>query len=75
MQAIPLATTLQIWGAVKIFFTIGLLVYLIFAFVIVRQVQIMTETVKLSFEFPIKILALIHLFFALSILIYALIVL
>lgn len=60
-----------VWIIVKIFFIIGLSVYSIFALVIVRQVQIMSTTVKLSFELPIKVLAVIHLIFALSLLVFA----
>jgi hypothetical protein len=64
-----------IWGIVKIFFVVGLAVYLIFALVIVQQVRIMSDTVKLSFELPIKILSIIHLLFALGLLIFALVIL
>ncbi len=65
----------SIWFIVKIFFIVGLSVYFIFALVIVRQVEIMTQTVKLEFELPIKILGILHLLFALVLLIFALIVL
>lgn len=65
----------SIWFVVKIFFVIGLLVYFIFSLVIVRQIEIMTQTVKLEFELPIKILGILHLIFALVLLIFALIVL
>ncbi len=64
-----------IWGIVKIFFIVGLGVYLIFALVIVQQVRIMSDTVKLSFELPIKFLSVIHLIFALALLIFALVTL
>ena len=64
-----------LWAIVKIFFIIGLAIYLIFALVVIRQSQIMTDTVKLQFETPIKILALIHFLFALGIFIFALIIL
>jgi len=65
----------SVWTLVKIFVIIGLSVYTIFALVVVRQIQIMTETVKLNFELPIKILGIIHLFFALGVLIFSIIVL
>ncbi len=71
MQVIPVTTS--IWFVLKIFFIIGLSVYFIFALVIVRQVQIMIETVKLSFEIPIKILSVIHLILAVSLLLFAII--
>lgn len=64
-----------VWGIVKIFFMIGLAVYLIFALVVVQQVKIMSNTIKLSFEFPIKILSIIHLLAALVLFIFALVTL
>ena len=64
-----------IWSVVKIFFIVGLSVYLIFALVVVQQVRIMSETVKLSFELPIKILSVIHLLFALVLLVFAIVAL
>ncbi len=60
-----------VWTIVKIFFLVGLSVYLIFAFVIIRQTQIMTNTIKLQFEWIIKILAVIHFLLALGILVFA----
>lgn len=64
-----------IWLILKIFFIVGLSVYAIFALVVIRQVQIMTGTVKLPFELPVKLLALIHFIFAIAILALAFIVL
>ncbi|OGM24615.1 hypothetical protein A2962_01535 [Candidatus Woesebacteria bacterium RIFCSPLOWO2_01_FULL_39_61] len=37
-----------------------LFIYLVFAVVVVRQVKLMTETLKVGFETPIKTLALVH---------------
>ena len=78
MQVIP-PSTLQalptVWVVVKIFFIVGLSVYLIFALVVVQQVKIMSNTVKLNFELPIKILSVVHLLFALFLLVFALITL
>lgn len=61
----------SIWIVVKIFVIVGLFVYLIFALVIVRQIQIMSDTVKLEFDTSVKILALVHLVFALGLLLFA----
>ncbi|CAN5345894.1 hypothetical protein BH10PAT1_BH10PAT1_7370 [soil metagenome] len=67
--------TNPLWEVVKLFFVIGISVYLIFALVVVKQIQIMSQTVRLGFELPIKILGVIHLLFALGLLIFAIIVL
>jgi Family of unknown function (DUF5657) len=64
-----------IWLILKVFFIIGLSVYSIFAFVVIRQTQIMTSTVKLQFEGIIKLIALIHFVFAICLLIVAIFVL
>lgn len=61
--------TNPIFIILKLFVIVGLGVYLIFAFVIIRQTQIMANTVKLPFEIFIKLLALLHFIFAISILV------
>lgn len=53
----------------------SLFMYLIFAFVITKQVNKMTETLKLGFELPIKIFALLHLIFSLGILLLGFVIL
>ncbi|GEM_PF-867670 len=51
----------EIWVAVRYMFLLGLALYLVFALVIVRQVGLMTKTLSVGFEFPIKLLAYLHL--------------
>jgi len=74
METIPLLG-ISIWFIAKIFVLIGLLLYLAFALVVLRQVQLMIETVEVGFETPIKFLAYVHLAFAVLVLILALIIL
>jgi len=38
--------TINIWGVGKFFVLVGLFVYVIFAFIVVRQVKLMTEVVS-----------------------------
>lgn len=57
---------LDVWFIVKIFFLVGILVYVVFAAVVVRQVHLMTETLEVGFETPIRILAWLHLGVALG---------
>ena len=75
MQALPIAIPLTVWFVVKIFFIIGLLVYNVFAIVVLKQANTMTETINMGFDLPIKLLAILHLIFAICILIFAIIVL
>lgn len=70
MDTIPLIG-ISIWLIVKVFFLIALVIYLIFALVVIKQVNIMTDTLDLNFEVPVKILALAHFFFALAVLVIA----
>jgi len=74
MEVIP-TIGISVWLFVKIFFIVGLVVYTIFSFVVLRQGKIMTDTVKVGFELPIKIISIIHLLFALSVLLFTIIIL
>lgn len=51
----------EIWIVVRYMFLMGLALYLLFALVIVRQVGLMTKTLSVGFELPIKFLAYLHL--------------
>ncbi len=64
-----------IWAVIKILVLVALGIYIIFAFVITRQVKIMTSTLTLGSEFFAKFLAFIHLLFAVLVFITALAVL
>lgn len=72
MQPLPV---INIWPIVKIFVLFGLSLYLIFALVVIRQVQLMTKTIKMNFEAPVKLLAIIHFLFAVAVFLFALIIL
>lgn len=55
---------ISIWPLIKIAVLILLGLYIVFALVIVKQVKIMTDTLQLGFELPVKILSYMHLAFA-----------
>ncbi len=63
---------LDLWFIVKLLFLFALSIYLIFAMVVVRQVYLMTETVKVGFEFPVRIIAWTFLFSAILVFLIAL---
>lgn len=48
------------WLIVKTMFMIGMGLYLVFGLVIIRQVGHMTKTLRVGFETPLRIFALIH---------------
>ncbi len=70
-----LAADLSFWPILKIMFMIGLLVYIAFAVVMVRQVSLMTKTLELGNENFIKYMSIGHLVFAIGIFLLALIIL
>lgn len=55
----------------KWMFLIGFSVYILFAIVVIRQITIMIRTVRTGFELPITFLGYTHLFFAVSLWIFA----
>jgi hypothetical protein len=65
----------QVWTIVKIFVSLGLFVYVAFAFVIIRQVDLMTKAINFSLDGVLKILAAIHMVGAILLLLIALVVL
>lgn len=66
---------ISVWPIVKIAVVIALGLYIVFAIVVVRQVQLMTDTLEVGFEGPLRFLAIMHLLFAVAVLIFALIIL
>ncbi|KKT32575.1 MAG: hypothetical protein UW21_C0021G0005 [Candidatus Woesebacteria bacterium GW2011_GWB1_44_11b] len=65
----------QLWELARYPALFALALYIIFALVVVRQIQLMTETLEVGFEMPIKLLGFFHLLFAVGIFVLALIVL
>lgn len=68
-------TSLSVWFLVKILFLFALLIYLIFAAVVVRQVYLMTSTLRIGFEVETRIIAWVHLFLAVAVFVFAFLVL
>lgn len=60
---------------VKVMVIVGLGIYNVFAFIIVRQVTHMIATLKVGFETPIRIFSYLHLLAALGLLIFAITIL
>ena len=66
---------ISVWLVAKIMLSIALFLYVIFAGVVVRQVQLMTDTVEVGFEGPIKLIANVHLVLSIGVFVLALILL
>ena len=72
LQAI---VNIDVWIVVKIFILIALGLYIIFGFIMVREVDLMNRTLKGVFNLPIKIIAWLHLIFAIGVFTLALVIL
>ncbi|KKR11249.1 MAG: hypothetical protein UT39_C0009G0009 [Candidatus Woesebacteria bacterium GW2011_GWA1_39_21] len=57
----------------KIASVVLLALYFVYAFIIVRQVNLMTQTIDVAFKKPLKVFAALHLIYALLVLLYAII--
>ena len=72
MNALLTANVLFI---VKLLFLFAIVIYSIFAMVVVRQVNLMVETLEVGYEGMIKAIAWGHLLFAVGVFVLALIIL
>lgn len=68
-------TGITIWSVLKVLIIILLAIYVIFSYVIIRQVQLMTDTLVIGFEKQLKFLAFVHFLFAIAVLIFSIIIL
>jgi hypothetical protein len=60
---------------IKAFAIVGLLIYLVFAVVVIRQVGLMTKTLEVGYERLMQLLALVHFVFAVATLVTAFVLL
>ena len=74
METVPILG-ISIWLIAKIVALVLLGMYFIFALVVVRQAQLMTDTIEVGFEVPIRLFSYLHLIFAIVIFVAALIIL
>lgn len=65
----------KVWWLMKLFFIVGLGLYLAFAFIIIRQVGLMSKTLNGEFAQSIKIISWFHFLLAVGVFFLALIVL
>lgn len=63
---------ISVWLIAKVFVVLFLILYVIFALVVIRQVKLMVDTIEVGFELPLKLIAFLHLVFAFIVLLIAL---
>ena len=61
--------------AVKVAIWLFLILYILFATVVIRQVRVMIETLKVGLDKPLKGIALFHLIFSVTVFVLSLIIL
>lgn len=66
---------IDVWGVAKIFVLVAMAIYVVFAFVIVRQSRIMTDTLELGLEKAIRTIAFAHMLFAIGTFVVSLVIL
>ena len=71
----PATATNAFWLIMKLMFLIAFALYIAFAVVVWRQVQLMTNTYQTGAKGPLRILAIVHFSFAVGLFFLALIVL
>ena len=71
-QIINVISNINIWAIGKVFVLIGLVVYAIFAFVVVRQVKLMTEVVSGILTQSLRTVSWIFFLFSVSVFFLAL---
>jgi len=64
-----------IWAIAKIFVLFGLLLYLVFAVVVIREVKLMTRTVTGRLDSVVQVVAWVHFVLTVGIFLLALIML
>jgi len=64
-----------IWLAAKLGTLLLLAIYIVFAFVVLRQVSLMTQTLEVGFEKALRTIALAHLILSIAIFLFALVIL
>ena len=75
INLIDLISNITLFGVIKGFFVVGLVMYVAFGIVIVKQVEVMTEAIEDEFNGVIFILSWAHLLLAVVLLILAIVVL
>ncbi len=72
---VNLILSISIWTVAKFLILFALIIYLIFAIVLIQQVNAMTKVVSGQWNIPLKVLSWVHLLVALLVIILAIVIL
>lgn len=72
-QILSILLGLNIWQVVKGFLLLGILLYLVFAVVIIRQINLMFDALEVELEWVIKFVAWLHLFLVIGMFVFGII--
>lgn len=72
---IPASLEAPVWEVAKFLLLFGILLYLVFAVLVIRQVQLMTRTLTGEMDQVVRILSWVHFGLAVAIFLLALVVL
>ncbi len=64
----------DVFVLLKLFYLLGLLMYLLFAFVVIRQVEMMLAALGGVIQLPLRLMAWMHLVMVLVVIVFALVV-
>ena len=67
--------SIQLWDIVKVLLEIGLLVYILFSVIVIRQVELMGGALGITLTPALRLLALMQLIVAIGIFVVALLIL
>ncbi|OGD53449.1 hypothetical protein A3J78_00180 [Candidatus Beckwithbacteria bacterium RBG_13_35_6] len=65
----------EIWSVVKVLFLLALGLYLLFALMIIKEVDLMSKTIKGVFNLPLKLIAFLHFCLSVAVFILAFVIL
>jgi hypothetical protein len=66
---------ISVWSVAKAIILLALVIYLIFAIVVIRQVNAMTKVVSGQLNVPLKLLSWAHLIFTLLVIVLSIVIL
>ncbi len=75
MSNINQIINVEIWQYVKYFYLLFIFIYVVFAAIIIRQIQLMVSTLNGTLDFPFKTISIIHFFVALIVFLLSIVVL
>ena len=61
-QILKFFVDFDVWQIVKFVFLFGVVLYLVFAVVVIRQVKLMLDSLEIELEFLIRLIAWLYLF-------------